>query len=40
MRKKKPLNLNEQLSRMKRLMEFKEEEHSHDILAEQNFKVI
>jgi hypothetical protein len=35
MRKNKPQNLNEQLSRMQRLMEFNIGEHSHDVLAEQ-----
>jgi hypothetical protein len=35
MRKNKPQNLNEELSRMRRLMEFNIGEHSHDVLAEQ-----
>ncbi len=36
MRKNKPQNLNEQLSRMQRLMEFNIGEHSHEVLAEQS----
>lgn len=40
MRKNKPQNLNEQLSRMKRLMNFDIGEHSHDKLTEQEYKKI
>jgi hypothetical protein len=40
MRKNKPQNLNEQLSRMKRLMKFDIGEHSHDKLTEQEYKKI
>lgn len=40
MRKNKPQNLNEQLSRMKRLMSFDIGEHSHDKLTEQEYKKI
>jgi hypothetical protein len=35
MRKNKPQNLNEELNRMRRLMDFSINEHSHDVLAEQ-----
>lgn len=38
MRKNKPQNLNEELNRMRRLMEFNIGEHSHEVLAEQKFK--
>jgi hypothetical protein len=40
MRKNKAQNLNEQLSRMKRLMNFDITEHSHDKLTEQEYKKI
>jgi hypothetical protein len=40
MRKNKPQNLNEQLSRMKRLINFDIAEHSHDNLAEQEYKKV
>ena len=39
-RGKSPQNINEEVNKMRRLMNFDISQNSHDILAEQNIKVI